>query len=56
MSEKILFNKKEAAAMLNLSVPHLQREVKAGNLQCVRIGRRVLFKREHLEEYVKKHE
>jgi excisionase family DNA binding protein len=42
----------EAAAFSRLSRMSLRRQVDAGNLPVVRIGRRVLFRLEDLEEFI----
>lgn len=46
---------KEAAAYLRLSVRWLSAETVAGNIPVVRIGRRVTYLVEDLDEYVRRH-
>ena len=43
MTDKLLYSRKEAAALLNISYITVDRLVKAGKLPCRRLGRRVLF-------------
>ena len=50
--EPILFNKKEAAKFLNIGTRSLERLVRTHRLRVVRIGRRVLFPRLFLEQFV----
>ncbi len=52
MSEKITFDRKEAAQKLGISVVTLDRELARNNMPHFRIGRRVLFTRELLEKYI----
>ncbi len=43
MTEKLLYSRREAATLLNVSYVTIDRLVKAGKLPCRRLGRRVLF-------------
>ena len=47
----MLASKKQAAYYLGISVGLLDRLVRQGAIKPVRIGRRVLFKREALEQF-----
>ncbi|MBN9400311.1 MAG: helix-turn-helix domain-containing protein ['Candidatus Kapabacteria' thiocyanatum] len=44
-----LLTRKEAASYLRISVPSLQRHTRDRRIDCVRMGRRVLFRREDLD-------
>jgi hypothetical protein len=50
---KIAFSLKQASFETSLSVPQLRNEIKKGNLKVSRIGRRIIIRRESLEEYLK---
>ncbi len=49
--EKLLYSRKEAAALLNVSYVTIDRLVKANRLPCRRLGRRVLFNLPDLENF-----
>ena len=49
-----LLNVREAAAELRLSVHTIRAWIFQGRLSCVRLGRRVLLRREDLEDFVNK--
>jgi len=44
-----LLTRKEAASYLRISVPSLQRHIRDRRIVCVRMGSRVLFRREDLD-------
>jgi excisionase family DNA binding protein len=46
----ILLSKKEAAALLNISVGMIEKLVRQGVLEPIRLGKRVLFRRDAIEE------
>lgn len=46
----ILVSKKEAAALLNISVGMIEKLVRKGILEPVRFGKRVLLRRDAIEE------
>lgn len=50
------FDRKEAADYLGVSVITLDRALKAKTISCYRVGRRVIFDREHLDRFLKKNE
>ena len=50
------FNRKQAANYLCVSVITLDRALNKKKLACYRIGRRVLFSKNHLDEFLKKNE
>ena len=52
--DKITFDRKEAARRLGISVPTIDREFELRRIARFRIGRRVLFTDEHLEEYIRR--
>jgi Helix-turn-helix domain len=52
-SERILLDKKAAAGLLGIGVRTLDWLVQCGDVQPVRIGRRVLFFRESLETFAR---
>lgn len=47
-----LLTREEAAKFLRISLPSLHRRVKAGDLQPLHVGKRVLFRREDLDALV----
>jgi excisionase family DNA binding protein len=49
-SAPILVNKKTAAALLGISIGMLDKLVRQGRIDPVRLGRRVLFRRDGIEE------
>ncbi len=51
-NRKELFNKKEAARILNCSEITIYRQIKAGRLSHFKIGAKVLIGREHLEQFL----
>ena len=51
-TEKITFDRKEAAQKLGISVVTLDRELFKNRMPHFRIGRRVLFTQELLERYI----
>lgn len=50
------FNRKEAANYLQISIITVDRAIKNKKISCYRIGRRVLFSKSHLDEFLKKNE
>jgi excisionase family DNA binding protein len=50
--EPMLYNRQQAARMLNVSTLTIDRAVKHGNLKANRVGRRVLFSKGSLETFV----
>jgi excisionase family DNA binding protein len=52
----VVFDRKEAAKRLNISLVTLDRELARENISHFRSGRRVLFIEAHLEEYIKRNE
>ncbi len=54
-SEKITFDRKEAAQRLGISVVTLDREVAKRRMPHLRIGRRVLFTEQLLTQYIEQH-
>lgn len=53
MSEALAYTKPQAAGALGISVRHLEREIRAGRLSVVKIGRSVRVPREELEAYIR---
>jgi len=51
-----LYTKKEAAAILRISQPTLDRYVADGNIDSTKIGRKRIFFDSHLEKFIKKNE
>lgn len=51
-----LLTKEQAAVYLQISSPTVDRLIKAGTLQPVRVGRSVRFTREYLESYIQSQE
>ncbi len=49
-----LYSVKEAVEVLKLSAPTLWRNVKAGELQVIRVGSRVLFSEADLQAFVER--
>ena len=54
--EKETCNRKEAAQFLGVSLITLDRAIAAKTISCFRVGRRVLFSREHLAQFLQKNE
>ena len=52
ISETSLFDRHEAARRLALSIPTLDRLVKNGRIPHFRVGRRVLFSQELLDDFL----
>lgn len=52
ISKKELFNKKQAAQILNCSEITIHRQIKANHLGHFRIGKKVLIGREHIEQFL----
>lgn len=52
--EKLLINRKEAAALLSISVQSIDKLVRRGMLRCVRVGKRLLIPPEALQEFTKR--
>jgi excisionase family DNA binding protein len=46
------FDRKEAAEYLNVSVITVDRAIANKKISCFRIGRRVLFSKSHLEDFL----
>lgn len=51
MTERLLYNVKEAAQMLGICRAQLYKEVAAGNIIMLKAGRRSLFPRGELERW-----
>lgn len=51
-----VFDRREAARRLGISVVTIDRELARGNIAYFRSGRRVLFTQSHLNEYIKRNE
>jgi excisionase family DNA binding protein len=49
VAEAIFVGRDAAAAAIDVSLPTLDRLIKAGRVEAVRIGRRILIRRESLE-------
>lgn len=54
--EKRRFNRLESAAYLGVSVVTVDRAVKNEKISFFRIGRRVVFDKRHLDEYLERNE
>lgn len=54
--EKLTFSRREAAQFLGVSVVTIDRELARHNIPHFRSGRRVLFTRAHLNQYIKRNE
>jgi excisionase family DNA binding protein len=52
--EKLLVNRREAAALLSVSVQSIDKLVRRGRLRCVRVGKRLLIPPEALQEFTKR--
>ena len=56
----MLYTRHEAAALLKISVSQLDAEARRGRIRRVKFGERgrarVMYKVEHLTEYIEKHE
>ena len=52
--EKLLFNRKEAASLLSVSVQSLDKLVHRGELRCVRVGKRLLIPPDSLQDFTRK--
>lgn len=50
------FNRKEAAEYLGVSVITVDRAIANKTISCFRIGRRIIFDRSHLDEFLTKNE
>lgn len=48
------FTRKETADQLNVTLPTLNKYVKSGKIKCHKIGRRVLFRNEDIENAIVK--
>ena len=53
-TEKLTFDRKEAARKLGVSVVTVDRELAKKRMPHFRVGRRVLFTQELLEKYIEK--
>jgi excisionase family DNA binding protein len=53
-TEKLTFDRKEAARKLGVSVVTIDRELAKKRMPHFRVGRRVLFTQELLEKYIEK--
>lgn len=47
---KILHSRREAAHLISVSIREIDKLIASGQLQCLRLGRRVLISRKALEE------
>ena len=58
--QTLLYNRQQAADLLQISLSYLDKETKRKNIGCVRLGTstrsRVLYKPIHLELYIEDHE
>jgi excisionase family DNA binding protein len=54
--EKLGFSIKEATRLTGVCRTTLYEAIKAGKLRYFQVGRRVLFSREHLSEFLQSHE
>jgi len=54
VNDSILLDKKETAASLSISVRLVEKLVRMGKIEPVRIGDRVLFRRADLEAFVRR--
>jgi excisionase family DNA binding protein len=54
--EKQRFSRLESAEYLGVSVVTIDRALASGKLSCFRIGRRVIFDKKHLDEYLARNE
>lgn len=54
--EKQRYSRSESAEYLGVSVVTLDRTVANGEISYFRIGRRVIFDKKHLDEYLRKNE
>jgi excisionase family DNA binding protein len=52
-SDKLAYSVAEASAALGLGVTNVRREVKAGRIKAVRIGKKILLARSELEHWLK---
>lgn len=60
-NESLAFNKlghsvKEAQRITGLGRTTLWKAINKGRLKCFKVGRRILFSPEHLQEFLKLHE
>lgn len=51
-SNKLTFDRKEAASRLGVSVVTIDREIAKKRIPHFRVGRRVLFTEDHLKTYI----
>lgn len=49
-NHKMFLSRKEAAEVLNLSIPTISRRLSDGSIPCVRLGGRVLIPVEYIEQ------
>jgi excisionase family DNA binding protein len=56
LAEKILLSRREAAAVLSISLRTIDNMVSAGTIPVVRINRRILFRRLALEAWAEQRE
>jgi len=51
-----LYNVNVAAGRLGFTSEHVRRLVRAGELGCVRVNRRIMFRPSHLAEFIDAHD
>ncbi|MCE9547390.1 MAG: helix-turn-helix domain-containing protein [Planctomycetia bacterium] len=56
MTTRLALNVTEAAEEVRVSASWLRREAKAGRFPCVRLGRRLLFRPEAIQQYLAERE
>jgi excisionase family DNA binding protein len=54
--EKQRYNRKESAEYLGVSVVTVDRAIASRKISFFRLGRRVVFDKRHLDEYLERHE
>lgn len=56
MNQKQILDIKEIASFLGVSISEIRRLIKAGELPCFRIGNRIKFNMESVNEWIKQQE
>ena len=56
MMNKVLFNIEEAAEYINMSVPFLRKLVKSGGIKYIRLGYRIMFNKNSIDQWLKEKE
>ena len=54
--DKVVFNIKEAAEYLNVSVPLLRKLVSEHGILFFRIGKKIMFKKDSLDKWIREKE